>query len=141
MNKTFKGLMANESIKRIRLGTNNGLTGYKIAKLQVFPFADNSIEATMKVFTTKQTTTNNEANFDDPTLIGAVYFSMDSNTASYPEDMTVVVDGTIFNQDIYITLHCHNSSADLNYYLELEQVRLDLSEATVATLKDMRGRE
>jgi hypothetical protein len=29
----------------------------------------------------------------------------------------------------------------MNYYLELEQVKLDLNEATVATLKDMRGRE
>ena len=141
MKKTFKGLMANETIKRIRLSTIDGLTGYKISKLQVFPFADNTIEATLKVFTTKQTDTSNTANFDDPTLIGAVYFSMDSNTASYPEDMTVVVDEKIFNQDIYITLHCHNSSASLNYYLELEQVKLDLNEATVATLKDMRASE
>ena len=27
----------------------------------------------------------------------------------------------------------------MNYYIELEQVKLDLNEATVATLKDMRG--
>jgi hypothetical protein len=29
----------------------------------------------------------------------------------------------------------------MNYYIELEKVKLDLNEATVATLKDMRGRE
>ena len=141
MNKSFKGLMEDQTIERIRLSTPNGLMGYKISKLQVFPYSDNTIEATLKVFTTKQTATSNSADFNDPTLIGAVYFSMDSNTASYPEDMTVIIDSKIFNQDIYITLHCHNSAADLNYYMELEQVKLDLNEATVATLKDMRAGE
>ena len=44
-----------------------------------------------------------------------------------------------FNQDIYITLRCHNAAADVNYYIELEQVKLDLNENTVATLKDIRN--
>ena len=141
MNKTFKGLMSNDSQVRIRLSTNNGLTGYKIVKFQVFPFDDSEIEATMKVYSVKQDTFENTANFDDPTLLSAIYFSMSSNTQLYPEDTTVVVDDKIVNQDIFITLRCHNAAADLNYYLELEQVKLDLNEATVATLKDMRGRE
>jgi hypothetical protein len=34
-----------------------------------------------------------------------------------------------------------NGSEDCNYYLELEQIKLDLNQSTVATLKDMRGRE
>jgi len=29
----------------------------------------------------------------------------------------------------------------MNYYLELEQIKLDLSESTVATLKDIRNKE
>ena len=33
----------------------------------------------------------------------------------------------------------HADAGPVNYYIELEQVKLDLSEATVATLKDMRG--
>ncbi len=66
---------------------------------------------------------------------------MSGNTQLYPEDTTVVVDNKIINQDIFITLRCHNAAASLNYYIELEQVKLDLNEATVATLKDMRGRE
>ena len=139
MNKTFKGLMADQTVERIRLSTNDGLTGYKVVKLQVFPRSDDTIEATLKVYNTKQVSTTNTTDFGDPTILAAAYFSMDSNTASYPEDLTVVIDNKIINQDIYITLHCHNSSASLNYYIELEQVKLDISEATVATLKDMRG--
>ncbi len=50
MNKTFKGLMANDTQQKIRLSTNDGLTGYKITKFQVFPYDDSEIEATVKFF-------------------------------------------------------------------------------------------
>jgi hypothetical protein len=43
-----------------------------------------------------------------------------------------------FNQDIFITLGSQ-SGASCNYYIELEQVKLDLNENTVATLKDIRN--
>ena len=52
----------------------------------------------------------------------------------------VVIDNKIINQDIFIQ-HTAQSGNACNFYLELEQVKLDLNEATVATLKDMRGRE
>ena len=64
---------------------------------------------------------------------------MDSGSAAAPEDTTVVMDNKIVNQDIFITLRCHTNIASLNYYIELESIDLDLGEATVATLKDMRG--
>ena len=37
MNKTFKGKLADGEELRIRLTTNDGLTGYKIVKFQLFP--------------------------------------------------------------------------------------------------------
>ena len=141
MNKTFKGLMKNDTQERIRLSTNDGLTGYKIIKFKVFPYDDSDIEATMKVYSVKQANITNVTDFNDPTLLGAAYFTLAGSSQIYPEDFTVVIDNKIVNQDIYITLRGHNVTADLNYYLELEQVKLDLNEATVATLKDMRGRE
>ena len=42
----------------------------------------------------------------------------------------------IFNQDIYVTNY---GSGAMNYYIELEQIKLDLNENTVATLKDIRN--
>ena len=45
----------------------------------------------------------------------------------------------IFNQDIYITHVDSDASAPINYYIELEQIKLDLNENTVATLKDIRN--
>ena len=48
-------------------------------------------------------------------------------------------DKMVFNQDIYVT-HTDNSSAGfINYYIELEQIKLDTNANTVATLKDMRN--
>ena len=45
-----------------------------------------------------------------------------------------------FNQDIYIThTNLHADAGPVNYYIELEQIKLDLNENTVATLKDIRN--
>ena len=40
---------------------------------------------------------------------------------------------------MYITHSEVNGSAACNYYIELEQVKLDLGQNTVATLKDIRN--
>ena len=34
--KTFRGMLKDPEQQRIKLSTNNGLTGYKIRKLQLF---------------------------------------------------------------------------------------------------------
>jgi hypothetical protein len=141
MMKTFKGKIADNEIKRIRLSTNDGLTGYKITKFQIMPTTDVEAENTLLIKSTKPSSATNTIDFDDPTLLGAAFFSMHSTTQSYPEDLIFVLDSKIINQDIFITNKGHNFTPTLNYYIELETVKLDLSEATVATLKDMRGRK
>ena len=143
MIKTFKGLLDDGQQTRIRLSTNTGLTGYKISKLLVIPETPGaaSIEAVMKVTTFEQSTVDATVNFDDPTLIGAVYYQ-DSTSAGDNQATTVLVDNVKFNQDIFVAYkEVAGTAAKCNYYIELEQVKLDLNEATVATLKDMRGRE
>ncbi len=145
--KTFKGQIANGEQQTIRLSTNNGLTGYKIVKLQsmLIEIGASDEEHVIQIFSTERTsaipTANATVNFDDPTLLGVVMSSAGSNARIYPEDHNVVFDNKVINQDIYITHTDNEGSAGVNYYLELEQVKLDLNEATVATLKDMRGRE
>tara|TARA_Y100000296_G_C5167388_1_gene255427 strand:- start:664 stop:1092 length:429 start_codon:yes stop_codon:yes gene_type:complete len=139
--KTFKGKIKDGEIKTIRLSTNNGLTGYKIVKFQIMPTTDVEAENTILIKSVEPTTASSTIDFDDPTLLGAAFFSMHSSAVNYPEDLIFVVDSKIINQDIYVTNKGHSYTPTLNYYLELETVKLDLNEATVATLKDMRGRE
>jgi len=79
-------------------------------------------------------------NFDNPLLLAVAYSSGDSASVTAVQE-TVIFDNVKFNQDIYITHVEQSGSQACNYYIELEQVKLDLNEATVATLKDMRGRE
>jgi hypothetical protein len=142
MIKTFRGLLQNDTSTRIRLGTNDGLTGYTIKKLELIsenPGATPHNENVVKVFTTPHAVTN-KINFDDPTLIAAAFYTQDASRI-YNPSTTIIVDNVKFNQDLYITVLQVDETGLCNFYLELEQVKLDINEATVATLKDMRGRE
>jgi len=137
--KTFRGKIADGELKRIRLSTNNGLTGYKIVKFQIMPTTDVEAESTILVLSVEPSAVTSTIDFDDPTLLGAAFFSMHSSAVNYPEDLISVFDNKVVNQDIYVTNKGHSYTATLNFYLELEQVKLDVNEATMATLKDMRS--
>ena len=144
MIKTFKAKIAVGDTQRIRLSTNNGLTGYKIRKFQVIsstPGTTASVEYIAKVFAIDPGAANAQVNFDDPTLLAVAYYENRANASSGTE--TIIIDDKKFNQDIYVTLKDSDAAATLagNFYLELEEFKLSLDEATVSTLKDMRGSE
>ena len=142
MIKTFRGKLADQTITQIRLSSNNGLTGYKIVKFQVVHENEaDDLSATVNIFTQKPASNSAAINFDNPLLLACIaYRSNKSDTGL--STTTVIFDNKIFNQDIFINYRDNESAGKtINYYIELEQVKLDLSEATVATLKDMRGRE
>ena len=143
MIKTFRGKLASSGIQEILLSTVDGLTGYSINKLQLFPpnAGSTSYENIVQVFTEKPETASAEVNFNNPLLLACAY--MEGNASNQYSDMiNVVFDAVKFNQDIYISnVDADGDTEAVNFYLELEQVKLDLDEATVATLKDMRGRE
>jgi len=148
MIKSFRGQVENDEgvagkgPGHIRLSTVNGLTGYRILKFQVLPNnpAAATEEALVTVWSTKAGRDDQigttDIDFNIPTLLAVNYWSSSASAATNPEDTTVIFDTKIINQDIFLTCA---SSANMNYHLELEQMTLDLSEATVATLKDMRA--
>ena len=143
MIKSFRGKLADGEVQKIKLSTKQGLVGYRISKFELVtsnPGGANA-EHCVKVFTTPQDTATNTIDFSDPTLlaIGLATNAATGYRSFYNE--RIVFDSMTFNQDIYVTHHENHSSEDVNYVIELEQVKLDLTEATVATLKDMRGRE
>ena len=142
MIKTFRAEIADGGLDIIRLGTNNGMIGYKILKLEamgVRPAATDQ-ESLLKVFTREQTAVSDTVTFADGSLIATCFYDNSNSTGVNPMQ-TIVIDNIIVNQDLFITHSEGAGAAAVNYYLELEQVKLDLSEATVATLKDMRGTE
>ena len=142
--KTFRGLLAQDAIDTVTLHTNTGSTGYRIVKFQIMnPEAGASaseLESVVKIYKIPQTTADEFIDFSDNTLLGAAIINNDASADQYPTVLATVFDNEIFNQDIYIThKNQHADAASVSYYFELEQVKLDLSENTVATLKDIRN--
>lgn len=138
--------MADGAQERIRLSTNQGLIGYKIHAFRAIPKNVGSVscEGIFQIFTTERSTVPTSSatiDFTDPTLLGVCVARTTTDVGTYGSDDFVIFDNVKINQDIFITYTDNQDTNPSNYYIELEQVRLDLNEATVATLKDMRGRE
>ena len=140
MIKSFRGQLADGEQDTIRLSTNNGLIGYKIKDFRGMANAPGTVsgEHVVKLYTYTQDVITGDVDFDDGTLLGVLYFTNRADTLHSNESI-VIFENVAINQDIFITHFDASGSASGNYYLELEQIKLDLSEATVATLKDMRG--
>tara|TARA_Y100000593_G_C4118958_1_gene241689 strand:+ start:160 stop:594 length:435 start_codon:yes stop_codon:yes gene_type:complete len=139
--KSFRGQLAHDTIDLISLHTNDGSTGYRIKKLELLQTdANEAVEATFKVYSVPQTAVTGTADFNDPTLLATgMYFS--STDQRYVHESIITFDNITFNQDIYLTMYDYGFAAALNYHIELELVKLDLNENTVATLKNIRNVE
>ena len=151
MKKSFRGRILGTDTGtlvpiKIRLSTNNGLTGYQITKFQAMPANptnannENLIQIWKEESAAQYTaSSNNDINFDSPLLLAALYIENNAGDDNTFVRDQVIFDNEIINQDIFVTNE--GSSQKVNYYIELEQVKLSKDEATMATLKDMRGRE
>ena len=139
--KSFRGNLADDGIQTVPLSTNDGSTGYRIKKLEGIPGlpGNDNFESVIQVWSVPQTAASNAIDFSDQTLLGMIFYS--SFNAGGANTDVVVFDNMTFNQDIYITHKDNATGVDVNYYIELEQIRLDLTENTVATLKDIRNIE
>jgi len=140
MIKTFRGRIADGGQDTINLHTNDGKTGYRIVKFELFSTGPATVrtESTVKIYNVPQTSVDGAVDFSDTTLLGVAYLG-NYQQAQYPTDTVVVFDTEIFNQDIYITHDGGDAdSSPINYYIELEQVSLDVNASTVATLQSIR---
>ena len=148
MIKTFRGKLKDAEVRLIRLSTNDGLTGYRINKLQIIQEnpGNDTVECLVQVFTTENNetgvprTATTTVNFDDPTLLGVAYYEDAGGSSGSGNPNVVINDVMVFNQDIFVAYkEISGSATDCNFYIECEKVKLSKDEATVATLKDMRA--
>jgi len=138
--RTFRGLIKDGDQDTIVLHTNDGSMGYRIVKFEIMPVdANTTTENVIKIYKVPQTgTATTTIDFSDQTLLGAAVIN-DSTDPGQPPTAIITFDNEIFNQDIYVTNKGHDATPAINYYIELEQMLLDLNENTVATLKDIRN--
>ena len=137
--KSFRGQIADGGQDVIPLTTRNGSIGYRITKFQVIspsPGASTQ-EVVCKIWKIKQTTIDALVDFNDPILLGVAVFAQSADSFNTFE--TVIFDKEIFNQDIFITVDDTQNAAGANYYIELEQMKLNDNENTAATLKNIRA--
>jgi hypothetical protein len=133
------------STQSIALQTNNGLIGYRITKLQTIQKSPGAVNCEGLVVIWKTEPTSAEIatktiDLSNNRILAIAFYSAHSTANNYPEDMTIIFDNEKFNQDIYVTyIDVATSNDPMNYYIELEQMKLDLNEQTVATLKDIRN--
>jgi hypothetical protein len=138
MIKTFRGLLADNTMDRIRLQTIKGKVGYRIVKFQVLgPDANSNLELVIKIYKTEQTANTTDINFTESELLAAAVYN-DKNDVHYQPSPIIIFDTEIFNQDIFVTNRGHDSPGAINYYIELEVIPLDDAGAEYTTLKDMR---
>ena len=145
--KSFRGKIADLGTDVISLHTNTGSTGYRITKFQIMspsPGVDLQ-ESVVKIYKIpfinpqdSSSTPDGLVDFSDNTLLGVAYLETHGEPW-YTDSDQVIFDQEIFNQDIYVTHKDVATGVGINYYIELEQVKLALDENTVATLKDIRN--
>ena len=141
MIKTFRGKLADDGQDTIHLHTTDGSTGYKIVKLQIMgeqPAGANQ-ESIVKIYKVEQSSFTATVDFSDNTLLAVAYLEAAADAKTESQAQIVIFDNEIFNQDIYISHVDSETGEPCNYYIELEQRKLDLNENTVATLKDIRN--
>jgi len=144
MIKTFRGLLADGGQDTINLHTNDGKTGYRVVKFQIMPHkfgtSGRDYESVVKIYKVEQASVDGDVDFSDQTLLGAAVAGGNADMTQYNTTPVIFFDNEIFNQDIYLTHQEKDGSESINYYIELEQMSLDLNESTVATLQSIRSK-
>lgn len=132
--------MEDDTQLKIRLKTVDGMTGYRIKKFELINKDPGvtAVEGICKIYKVKQTAIDGEVDFDDSLMILAGYYAENGGVTD-PVSTTVIMEEEIFNQDIFVTYHENIGSQAMNFYLELEQVKLNQNSQTVVTLKDIRA--
>ena len=142
--KTFRGQLAMGLQQKINLSTNDGLTGYRIKKFQIISKTPGAAttELVGQIFTKDQTgSISAEVDFNNAALLGVTYV-YDHSGAVAKQMNTHIFDQEVFNQDVFINItDATGGTVPANYYLELEQIKLNINESTFATLKNLRDNQ
>jgi len=139
---SYRSLLASGGQETILLSTKKGEVGYRITKFDVIPQEPSGVSGTnvVQIWKDSQSAIVGTIDFSNNRLLGAAVSSHNASAFQYPPTQHIVFDQEIINQDIYISqLDADGNATACNYYLELEMIKLDESQAMVTTLKDIRN--
>ena len=129
--KTFRGRLTNDTQDRIYLAGGQDDIGYRITKFQIMGINENTdYEGTVQIFKQKQTSFTDNVNFNDDALLAAALYS-DSTSGGEFAAQTIIFDQEVVNQDLYVTLSGPTMNNFMNYYIEMEEVKMKDPEIAV----------
>jgi len=129
--KSFKALLTNGDQLQIPLHKVGKGVGFRIKKLQVMPHdidGSSSHECSVQIWKQKQSSLSVDLDFSNSELVGAAYYVRANNPVSpyvaLISEQTVIFDNEVFNQDIFIVYKSGITAQKINYYMELEEVKM-----------------
>jgi hypothetical protein len=130
--KSFKGRLLDGAQERIYLAGGDSDKGFKIHKLQVMPSQpfNRTQESVVKVYLEEQSSVDGAVNFRDDTLLAVAIFKQNDSTTYFAYEQ-VLFDNKVINQDLYVTCYDAATGEEMNYYIELEEVKMSGSEQAV----------
>tara|TARA_R100000808_G_scaffold19288_1_gene41928 strand:- start:1239 stop:1682 length:444 start_codon:yes stop_codon:yes gene_type:complete len=136
--KSFRGMLANETQARIHVSGGKDDIGYRIHKFQIMANQSMSdYEITAKIYANKQAEPlvhANQVDFNQDNLLAAAFSGLAAG--EYAGAKVVIFDREVFNQDIFVQCQDNGgSSQSVNYYIELEEVKMSNPEAAVVNYK------
>ena len=125
---SFKGLLGDGGRDEINLERQNANVAYRIIKFELMPATPggSSYENVVKIYREKPSSITATIDFNENGLLAAAY--LEGNTSTYYNDfLTVVFDNILFSRNIFVTHVDVDTGADVNYYIELEEVPVSAS--------------
>ena len=122
---SFRGLLAHGAQRKIRIQGPVGEMAWRITNFSSIDGAPGTahVESIMKIYREKQSSIDGSVNFDDAELLGVSYYT-ESDEHNEPGFVTVIFDNALFSRDIYVTNFLASTQSAVNYYIELEEVKV-----------------
>jgi len=130
---SFRGMLADGGQEEINLERQNLNLAYRVRKLQGINQTPgiSDVEYIIKVYRESQSSIDGVIDFNDTDLI-ACYFQAIGEERRGPGPISIV-DPILFSRNIFVTTADVAGSANINYYLEIEEV--PVGAATLMQLK------
>jgi len=123
---SFRGLLADGDQRKISIQGSVGAIAWRITKFNLMPSAPGTVssEHVVKVYREEQSSVDGLVNFTDAELLGAAYYNANVSGGDIDYVPPVIFDNDLFSRNIYITHSDVQGAGSVNYYIELEEVKI-----------------
>ena len=139
---SFRGLLTDGDQRMIRIQGPVGSIAWRITKFEIIAASpgDKTQESTVKIYREEQSSITATIDFGDADLLGAAIYH-DESSEAYPVTLVVIFDNTLFSRNIYVTHKDHGVAESMNYYIELEEVKVSAAGMAQLAVAASRRRE